>query len=591
MKRWLITLLLVLSVQVCVFADGDEMNPFLGQEMYDFTVNTIDGGSFTLSEALKDYDMVLINMWATWCGPCRMEFPYMEEAWEKVQDKVADIAVSVEETDDEQKLKDFAEEYGMQFSVGSDTAGLADYFKVTGIPTSVVVDRFGRIAWMESGSITSSAVFDRLFNTFIREDYTETVMLTEIPPAKPVVQAPSEEELAQALNVEGGGIAFRNDGDELVWPMVPAEDSDRLAVKSSNAGQIDTTAVVIASVAAEEGDVLAFDFKTSVIPVTDTLLIAVDGKPVKNFSGEHEWSSYAFPLEEGEHEVTFTFKKGSAEQTDEDAVWLDNICLKSGEEAEEALAANPVYLTADETTLKILNETARKVAIDDPNDVLYMYFGSTEYWVLNDTEARVAMTLTEDIDPEAAFSYCDADGEVVGMMALAAEDRYERTVTVDTKDTTGYSYTNIYLYPSLDAELDEIIGIMVFADEENLNDLIEEAKEDGVKGWSYLEETGVETQTEGDMEEAESAGSGEITYRVLFADEDGKPVEGVALTFCTDEQCVMVISDENGVAEYAGVPYEYHVQLLQFPEGYSYDGASEFETDLEGTEIELTLTK
>ena len=71
----------------------------LGETLPDFTVETIDGGTFTLSEALKEKDLVMINLWATWCGPCEREFPYMEEAYELYSDKVEIIALSVEPDD------------------------------------------------------------------------------------------------------------------------------------------------------------------------------------------------------------------------------------------------------------------------------------------------------------------------------------------------------------------------------------------------------------------------------------------------------------------------------------------------------------
>ena len=76
-----------------------EIGTELGNGIADFTFTTYDGQSYSLYETLKEKKMVLINLWATWCGPCRSEFPYMEEAYEKYKDDIEIFALSVEEDD------------------------------------------------------------------------------------------------------------------------------------------------------------------------------------------------------------------------------------------------------------------------------------------------------------------------------------------------------------------------------------------------------------------------------------------------------------------------------------------------------------
>ena len=104
---------------------------YLNQPLADFTVETIDGGSFTLSEALGEKELVIINLWATWCPPCAMEFPYLQEAFEQYEDRVAVIALSLDPSDTPEMLKAYAEARGLTFPVGSDSGiGLAKYFQV-----------------------------------------------------------------------------------------------------------------------------------------------------------------------------------------------------------------------------------------------------------------------------------------------------------------------------------------------------------------------------------------------------------------------------------------------------------------------------
>ena len=92
MKKMTVWMLLFVLVLTCVssLAAGSET------KLNDFTVKTIEGKTFTLSESLKDHDLVLINLWATWCPPCKAEFPFLQEAWSRNKDRVAVIALSVE---------------------------------------------------------------------------------------------------------------------------------------------------------------------------------------------------------------------------------------------------------------------------------------------------------------------------------------------------------------------------------------------------------------------------------------------------------------------------------------------------------------
>lgn len=141
--------------------------------MPDFTVETIDGGSFTLSGALQDHELVLINLWASWCGPCASEFPFLQSAWEKNQDKVAVIALSLEPDDTLDVLRDYAEAKGLRFPIGrADGTGLVESFCPSGIiPTTILVDRNGTVTAVELGAKASEQEFLDLFADYLGADY------------------------------------------------------------------------------------------------------------------------------------------------------------------------------------------------------------------------------------------------------------------------------------------------------------------------------------------------------------------------------------------------------------------------------------
>ena len=142
----------------------------VGTVLPDFTVTTAAGESFTLSEALKDHRLVFINLWATWCPPCNMEFPYLQEAYEEYGDRVAVIALSVEEKDTGEIMGDFAKTRKLSFPLAQDEGfRLTKAFYVTSIPTSLLVNQNREVLWMETGAMTSKAAFTQLFDQYLNQ--------------------------------------------------------------------------------------------------------------------------------------------------------------------------------------------------------------------------------------------------------------------------------------------------------------------------------------------------------------------------------------------------------------------------------------
>ncbi len=168
MKRFIVILLAAALFAACslpcAFAAPEDWQ---GKTLSDFSVKTINGDTFTLSESLKTHDLVLINLWATWCGPCRMEFPYLETAWERYGSRVDVIALSIESSDSFDVLRRFANEYGLNFPIGRDETNIFGMIGGTAIPTTLIVDRDMRIVTVEIGSKSSVDEFTNLFDSLL----------------------------------------------------------------------------------------------------------------------------------------------------------------------------------------------------------------------------------------------------------------------------------------------------------------------------------------------------------------------------------------------------------------------------------------
>ena len=124
----------------------------------DFALVLEDGRHTTL-RALYGQPVVL-NFWATWCGPCRMEMPELMRAAADDPGLVM-LAVNVQEAVD--TVEPFATEYAMQPPVVLDTAGaVQDLYGVRGLPTTFFIDKEGRVAAVYPGALSPAALSERL---------------------------------------------------------------------------------------------------------------------------------------------------------------------------------------------------------------------------------------------------------------------------------------------------------------------------------------------------------------------------------------------------------------------------------------------
>lgn len=147
----------------------------LGDTMCDFTVTDVNGVSHKFSDILKEKKALVLNFWFVNCGPCQMEFPYMNEAYEAYKSDLEILAINPV-GDSEADIKAFAEEFGLSFPVAAGDIAWESAFALQGYPTTVVIDRTGVVSMVHTGYVDSTETFERVFEFFTDEAYTPTLV-------------------------------------------------------------------------------------------------------------------------------------------------------------------------------------------------------------------------------------------------------------------------------------------------------------------------------------------------------------------------------------------------------------------------------
>ena len=238
----LITCLVMTMLTLCAGSASAEENDtaFLGKPFPDFTVTDTEGKTFTLSEALKDHEAVLINFWATWCGPCNKEFPYLNEAYGKYRDRVAFIALSTEKKDTIEKIEAYRKENGIDFPMARDEGGMYRYIGANSIPKTVVVDRFGNAVFYHK-AFTNAKEAERVLDAFLGDSYTETKVLNEIPQDISTRSFPAS--AARAVYPESGNykklVLYTDAYPKPVTGYIVPDDSVRLRIEIAADDDVD----------------------------------------------------------------------------------------------------------------------------------------------------------------------------------------------------------------------------------------------------------------------------------------------------------------------------------------------------------------
>jgi thiol-disulfide isomerase/thioredoxin len=137
--------------------------------MPPYAATLLDGKSFDVKK--EKGNVVLLNVWATWCGPCRFETPELQALHDKYAARgLKVVGVSVDEGGDAE-VKKFIAENKVTYPIAVDAEGrVANVLRTTVLPTSVLIARDGRVVWRKIGPVmpNETAALDKLVEQTLR---------------------------------------------------------------------------------------------------------------------------------------------------------------------------------------------------------------------------------------------------------------------------------------------------------------------------------------------------------------------------------------------------------------------------------------
>src|SRR5919109_5019640 len=135
-------------------------SPLVAKQASSFTLTLFDGKTIRLEDLRGK--VVLLNFWASWCVPCRLEAEALEAAWKKYKDRgVVFLGVNIQ--DQEDKARAFIEEFGITYLNGRDTSGkIAVEYGVWGIPETFFIEAQGRLTYKHAGELRAPIIAAKL---------------------------------------------------------------------------------------------------------------------------------------------------------------------------------------------------------------------------------------------------------------------------------------------------------------------------------------------------------------------------------------------------------------------------------------------
>jgi peroxiredoxin len=157
-----LVIILSLAVLVAGCNGGTSQGSLIGQPAPDFNFYVTEEQSISLSDLQGS--PVLLNFWATWCGPCASEMPYLQQVYDDWQERgLVLLAINIGESYSE--VEDFVQSRGLSLPVLLDSEGIvASQYGVGPIPTTFFIDSQGIVQHVQVGYFQSAADIESILS-------------------------------------------------------------------------------------------------------------------------------------------------------------------------------------------------------------------------------------------------------------------------------------------------------------------------------------------------------------------------------------------------------------------------------------------
>lgn len=152
--RSYVTLVIGIALLAIMGCAGDG-----GSGLPDITLSDLSGNRVSLSDFKGK--VVILDFWATWCGPCVAEIPHFKELHETYHDRGLEIVGVSVDPNAEEVVPPFVEEHAVPYTILLGDPGLQTKYNLRGLPTTFVIDKKGQVAQKFLG-YRDKAIFEKL---------------------------------------------------------------------------------------------------------------------------------------------------------------------------------------------------------------------------------------------------------------------------------------------------------------------------------------------------------------------------------------------------------------------------------------------